>query len=209
MTRITTLLMVSLLSASAAFAQTAPPTQESIHEVLNDVYAYLRTAAPLRPINGDTGAAISLTNMPRNVALDRTTLRINTYESAVTYAGLLLANKYTGEASYRAHVNTRLAGLAVMARHMRAAYPTATFETFPTAVTPRTYTLSPLLFPRSLDDSGAMCAAMIKAERAGITRLGPWIDNYADWVSTRQFRLADGTFARNRHANRCWTTTYT
>jgi rhamnogalacturonyl hydrolase YesR len=161
------------------------------------VYGYLRTAAPLRPINGDTGAAVSLVDMPKNVALARTTLRINTYESGVTYAGLLLATKYTGNLSYRAHVNTRLAGLAVMAVHMRANYPTATFDTFPTSVSGSTYSLRRMLFPQTLDDSGSMCAAMIKADRAGITRLRPWIDNYANWVSTRQFRLPDGTFARN------------
>jgi len=197
MARVPTLLIVSLLSAGAAFAQTAPPTQESISTVLNRVYAYLRTAAPLAPINGDTGAAVSLIDMPMNVALARTPLRINTYESGVTYAGLLLALKYTGNLSYRAHVNTRLAGLAVMAVHMRKNYPTATFDTFPTSVTPSTYTLRRMLFPQTLDDSGSMCAAMIKADRAGITRLRPWIDNYANWVSTGQFRLADGTFARN------------
>jgi hypothetical protein len=38
--------MVSLLSARAAFAQTAPPTEESIHEVIDQVYEYVRKAAP-------------------------------------------------------------------------------------------------------------------------------------------------------------------
>jgi len=197
MARVPTLLMVSLLSAGAAFAQTAPLTQESISVVLNREYGYLRTAAPLRPINGDTGAAVSLANMPMNVALDRTTLRINTYESGVTYAGLLLATKYTGNLSYRAHVNTRLAGLALMATHMRANYPTATFDTYPSSVSGSLYSLRRVLFPQSLDDSGSMCAAMIKADRQGIDRLRPWIDNYVNWVSTQQFRFPDGTFARN------------
>ena len=197
MTRIPTLLMVSLLSAGAAFAQTAPPTQESISKVMNRVYAYIKTAAPLSPINGDTGAAVTLIDMPKNVALARTTLRINTYESGLTYAGLLLATKYTGDVRYYAHVNTRLAGLAVMAVHMRAAYPTATYDTYPSSVSGNIYSLRQMLFPQSLGDSGSMCAAMIKAQRNGIARLRPWIDNYANWVSTRQFRLPDGTFARN------------
>jgi rhamnogalacturonyl hydrolase YesR len=189
--------MVSLLSAGTAFAQTAPLTQESISKVMNRVYAYLKTAAPLRPINGDTGAAVSLLDMPRNVALERTAVRINTYESGLTYAGLLLATKYTGDVRYYAHVNTRLAGLAVMAVHMRAAYPTATYDTYPSSVSGNIYSLRQMLFPQSLGDSGSMCAAMIKAQRNGIARLRPWIDNYANWVSTRQFRLPDGTFARN------------
>ena len=198
MARLPALLMVSLLSARAAFAQTAPPTEESIHEVIDQVYEYVRKAAPLRPINGDTGAAVSFDNMPTNVALDRTTrLRTNTYESGVVYAGLLLAHKYTGEPNYLAFVNSRLSGLAFMARHMRANYPTATFETFPTAVVPRTYTMQRMIFPQSLDDSGSMCAAMSKADRMGVGKLRPWIENYANWITTGQFRLADGTFARN------------
>ena len=45
-----------------------------------------------------------------------------------------------------------------------------------------------------------MCAALIKAELAGLgdKKLRPWIDNYVQYVSTGQFRLADGTLARNR-----------
>ena len=35
MARVPALLIVSLLSAGAAFAQTAPPTQASIREVMN------------------------------------------------------------------------------------------------------------------------------------------------------------------------------
>jgi rhamnogalacturonyl hydrolase YesR len=44
-----------------------------------------------------------------------------------------------------------------------------------------------------------MCAAMIKASRAGIrAELRPLVDNYIAYISTREFRLADGTLARNR-----------
>jgi rhamnogalacturonyl hydrolase YesR len=60
--------------------------------------------------------------------------------------------------------------------------------------------LRSILLPGRLDDSGAMCAALIKAELAGLGggKLRPWIDNYVQFVSSRQFRLADGTLARNR-----------
>jgi hypothetical protein len=44
-----------------------------------------------------------------------------------------------------------------------------------------------------------MCAAMIKAQRAGVAAdLRPLIDNYTDYISTKEFRLADGTLAHNR-----------
>src|SRR5262245_40691596 len=107
MTRVPTLLMVSLLSAGAAFAQSAPPTQSSILEVMNRVYGYQLTAAPLRPVNADTGAAVSLNNMPRNVALGRTTLRIDSYEWGVTYSGMLRATQVTGYQRFRAYVNNQ------------------------------------------------------------------------------------------------------
>ena len=62
------------------------------------------------------------------------------------------------------------------------------------------FVLRPVLAPRSLDDSGSMSVAFIKASRAGIhaDALRPWIDNYLKWISEGQFRLADGTLARNR-----------
>ncbi len=200
MARILTLLMVSLLGAPATFAQTAAPTEESIREVMNRVHGYLLTATPLRPINGDTGAAVSLNNMPRNVALARTTMTVNTYESGVMYSGILRAYQATGDSRYRTYVNDRLTGIARMAAHMRTNYPTATFDTYPSSVSGSLYTLRRVLFPQSLDDSGSMCFAMIRAHRAGIGNgsLRPWIDNYVNWVSTRQFRLSDGTFARNQ-----------
>ena len=106
MARVPTLLIVSLLSAGAAFAQTAPPTQNSIRVVMNRVHGYLLTAAPLRPVDATTGAAVSLDSMPQNVALARTTLRIDGYEWGVTNAGMLLATQYTGDLRFFSYVRT-------------------------------------------------------------------------------------------------------
>ncbi len=167
MARVPTLLMVSLLSASAAFAQTAPPTQSSIREVMNRVHGYLLTATPLRPVNGDTGAAVSLDNMPRNVALGNTIMHIDTLRMGRHVCGHAARHGGHGRPRYRAYVNTNITGLARMAAHMRANYPTATFDTYPSNVS-RTFSLRRVLFPQNLDDSGSMCAAMIKADRAGI-----------------------------------------
>jgi unsaturated rhamnogalacturonyl hydrolase len=196
MARVLIVLMVSLLAAPATLAQTAPPTQASIREVMNRVHGYLLTATPLRPVNGDTGAPVTLDNMPRNVALASTVMHINTYEWGVTYSGMLQATQITGDQRYKAYVNERLSGLARMAAHMRANYPTATFETYP-ANASGTFTLRRWVFPQTLDDSGSMCAAMIKAHNAGIPNLRPSFDVFVNWVKQRQYRLADGQFARN------------
>jgi rhamnogalacturonyl hydrolase YesR len=197
MARVPTLLIVSLLSAGAAFAQTAPPTINSIRVVLNRVHSYLLTAAPLRPVDATTGAAVSLDNMPKNVALGATTLRVDSYEWGVTYAGMLQATQITGDQRYRSYVNTNLTGLARMAAHMRANYPNATADNFPPDVS-STNSLRRVLFPRIPDEAGAQCSAWIKASRApGMTNLRPLIDTYANWMSTQQYRLSDGTLARN------------
>jgi len=198
MARVPTLLIVSLLSAGAAFAQTAPPTINSIRVVMNRVHGYLLTAAPLRPVDATTGAAVSLDSMPQNVALGPTAIRIDSYQWGVTYAGMLQASQFTGDLRFHSYVRTNLMGLARMAGHMRANYPDATVDNFPPALS-STYSLRRVLFPRIPDEAGAQCSAWIKARLAGIAsaRLPPWIDVYSNWMSTQQYRLSDGTLARN------------
>jgi unsaturated rhamnogalacturonyl hydrolase len=198
MARALTLLMISLFGASATFAQT--PTEASIREVMNRVHSYLVTATPLRPINGDTGEVVTLDTMPKNVAFARTDMHIDTYEWGVTYSGMLLATQATGDQRYRNYTSERLNGIARMAAHMRANYPTATYDTFPTSVSGGSFSLRRELFPQSLDDSGSMCAAMIKAHRSGMGSgaLRPQIDTWARWVKSLQYRLSDATFARNQ-----------
>jgi unsaturated rhamnogalacturonyl hydrolase len=198
MARVPTLLIVSLLSAGAAFAQTTPITQTSIRVVLNRVHGYVLTAAPLRPVDATTGAAVSLDNMPQNVALGPTTLRIDSYEWAVTYAGMFQATDYiTGDLRFRSYARTNINGLTRMAAHMLANYPNATADNFPPDLA-STNSLRRVLFPRIPDEAGAHCSAWVKASRVpNMTNLRPLIDTYANWMSTQQFRLSDGTLARN------------
>jgi unsaturated rhamnogalacturonyl hydrolase len=75
-------------------------------------------------------------------------------------------------------------------------------KNFPTTNSP----LERVLHPNSLDDAGSMCAAMIKATRAGICNdLQPMIDNYMSYISHDQFRLDDKTFARQGpHPHTLW-----
>jgi rhamnogalacturonyl hydrolase YesR len=67
-------------------------------------------------------------------------------------------------------------------------------KAFPSEATP----LEIVFNPQSLDDSGSLCAAMIKSTRLGVSGLQPIIDNTLSYIMTRQYRLRDGTFARNR-----------
>jgi rhamnogalacturonyl hydrolase YesR len=109
---------------------------------------------------------------------------------------MLLAAEATGDARFREYAASRLHAIATVAAHLKTLPPPATEAPGPQ----RMLSLRPVLAPHSLDDSGSMGVAFIKAARAGVdpAALRPWIDNYMQWISTGQFRLADGTLARNR-----------
>ena len=173
-----------------------PATAQSIQATLERIHAYLEQAAPLRVVDGATGTVASnLRKLPDLVALDRTDLLVLTYEWGVTYSGMLLTAEATGDARYRKYTQDRLAGIAAVATHAKKHL--AADGSVPTVA--HGMSMRSILRPRSLDDSGSMCAAMIKAHRAGVgSELRPWIDNYVQYVSSAQFRLTDGTLARNR-----------
>ncbi len=177
-----------------------PATEDAIRKTLELVHAYVDQAAPVRVIDGDTGAPVNdLTRLPAKVALARTDLQILTYEWGVTYAGMLRAAQVTTDPRYRHYTDERLSALAMLAAQAKTQLPAGTTRrNFP----PSAHGLSmrSILMPRALDDAGAMCAAFIKAELAGLgdKKLRPWIDNYVQYVSSGQFRLEDGTLARNR-----------
>jgi unsaturated rhamnogalacturonyl hydrolase len=175
----------------------APASPEEIKAVLGRILEYLDTASPIRVINRDTKEQVTdLTHLPANVAFDRTDFLITSYEWGVTYSGMLLAAEATGETRYKNYTADRVAAIATVAAHLRGQPAPASEPAGPQ----RMFALRPVLSPQSLDDSGSMCVAFIKASRAGVhaDELRPWIDNYMKWISTGQFRLADGTLARNR-----------
>ncbi|HEY4245376.1 MAG TPA: glycoside hydrolase family 88 protein [Lacunisphaera sp.] len=174
-----------------------PASVAEIKTVLDRVLGYLETASPVRVINRDTREAVTdLAHLPPQVAFDRTDFLITSYEWGVTYCGMLQTAEATGDLRYKNYVAERVGVIATVAAHLRT-QPAPASE--PVGAQ-RMFVLRPVLAPRSLDDSGSMCAAFIKASRAGVhaDELRPWIDNYMKWISTGQFRLADGTLARNR-----------
>lgn len=175
-------------------------TVESIRQVLERVHGYLESASPIKVINRETREPVTdLAKLPPQIAFDRTDLLILSYEWGVTYSGMLLAAEATGDTRYRAYADTRLAAIARLAAHVKKNPPPAPPDGQPASGLPRWSTLTSVIAPLSLDDSGAMCAAMIKAHQQGLGGdLRPWIDNYLGYISTGQMRLADGTFARNR-----------
>jgi rhamnogalacturonyl hydrolase YesR len=168
-----------------------PATIPQITEVLKRVHAYLNGNTPARVVDRRTGAEITdFRYLNTNAIIERGHFPIISYEWGVTYSGMLLASENTGDPRFKEYVTKRMKLIVSATPYFRALYQAG----LQGAANP----FRSVLHPGALDDSGSMCAAMIKAQRAGIVDARPLIDNYADYISTRQFRLSDGTLARKR-----------
>ena len=120
--------------------------------------------------------------------------RLASYEWGVTYSAMLSAGARTGDSAYTDYTYNRHRLLASQAEEFRR-----------TGGKPA-HRISVTMNPHALDDCGAVCVSMIKDQIAH-PELGlrPLIDLYADYIMNKEFRLKDGTLARNRpQANTVW-----
>jgi rhamnogalacturonyl hydrolase YesR len=173
---------------------------DEVAAVLRRVHGYLDDVTPVAFVNSKTNAVLSdLTTLDENTILKPGDFRIVSYEWGVTYAGMLLASQATGDPRFRDYTEKRLQFIA-------DAVPFFRRTTEAGADWSTRLPLRNLLTPRALDDCGAMCAAMIKANRSGSkANLRPLIDTHINYIMTKEFRLQDGTLARNRpQPNTIW-----
>jgi unsaturated rhamnogalacturonyl hydrolase len=166
-------------------------TIDDISKVLGRIYNYLDATTPAKLVGKQSGNEIENPASSSEEAIFKPgDYRLTSYEWGVTYAGMLLAAEATGDKKYAGYTNSRLGFLAEIIPFYKT-----TLANNPSLVTP----VNSVLKPHALDDAGAMCAAIIKAKRAGLTAdVRPIIDNFIAFISKSQFRLADGTLARNR-----------
>jgi rhamnogalacturonyl hydrolase YesR len=175
-----------------------PPKAEDITAVLNRIYSYLDASTPPKVIDGQTKTEISdLTKLTIGASFAPGGFRLISYEWGVAYGAMLLAGEVTGDAKFTDYSIKRMHLIAAVAQYYK------------TASVPGQQGINPVrsvLDPRSLDDAGSMCAAMIKTLNTGKSpSLRPLIDNYINYISTKQQRLTDGTLSRNRPmANTLW-----
>jgi rhamnogalacturonyl hydrolase YesR len=168
-----------------------PVSVSSITQLLNRVHTYLDAHTPARIVDRTTGAAITDLSAPStNAILERGHFQIISYEWGVTYSGMLLAWQNTGDARFRDYALKRLQFVVDQTPYFRALQEAG--------LRGRDNAFRAVLQPGALDDAGSMCAALIKAQEAGLTGARPLIDRYADYILTKQHRLSDGTLARKR-----------
>jgi rhamnogalacturonyl hydrolase YesR len=171
------------------------PTPEQIAAVLQRIHAYLDASHTLKVVNRRTREPVADLSSPvAEATIDRgdpeTPFELISYPSGVTYSGMLLAGEVTGDKRYAEFVARNFRFI-----HDTLPYFRAQYEQFGG----RGNAMVKLINPTSLDDSGAMCAALIKARRANVgPDLKTAIDTWGNYISTVQFRLDDGTLARRR-----------
>ena len=199
---IKTIALASLLMPAMAFAQDNTTINDSntpLH-LLKPDYKYGYGVSTKQEVK----AAID--KVMNYILANPQQFRTTSYEWGVTYRACLDAAKASGDKKYAAYVEQNFKAIA-------DAFPGAMKDlkkgkTLDTAI-------RKVVDPHALDDAGAICAAMIKAEldarknpktrSTQVINTAPVIENYSQYIMTKEFRLADGTFARKRpHKNTVW-----
>lgn len=166
------------------------PNKEEITKVLDRVYNYLEAVTPTQLTDASGIELSGLNKVDAKTKFKQGDFRLISYEWGVTYAGMLLASQASGNQKYADYTFRRLKFLA----DIRPAFLKLE-QQMPDA----RHAMFSVIHPHALDDAGAMCAAMIKAEQAKINvELNPMIDNFIDFIRIKQERFEDGTLARSR-----------
>ena len=170
------------------------PKPEEIKAVLERIRVNLERVMATEVVNAKTGAPVKDLTVFNADAIasqgERNGFDILAYATGVTHAGMLSAAEATGDKRYSDFVR----------RHLQFIGDTIPyFRTQADKIGVEKSSYRRIFAPASLDDSGSMCAVMIKARLAGLgPDLMPVIQRWADYIRFKEIRLADGTIARHR-----------
>lgn len=166
------------------------PQEGDIRQVLQGLWFFLEQSTPTQVLSADNRVVEDYSEIKAGDKLQAGLFRLSGYEWGVTYAGMLLAGEVLQDSSFSRYSLDRFRFLAQTAPYFRQVMDEGH------AIDPQ---LLPVLKPSALDDCGSICAAMIKAAPLmPDTDLRPIINNYVDYIMHKQYRLSDGTLARNR-----------
>ncbi|MDN3669481.1 glycoside hydrolase family 88 protein [Echinicola jeungdonensis] len=163
------------------------PEEKEVKEVLDRIYKYLDSTTPAAILSEEGGESLTdYSQVDEKSVLSQGDFRLLSYEWGVTYSAMLLAGEVTGDQKYTDYTKKRVKLIADLFTH---------FKELPS----KDHALHSVLYPGALDDAGALCASFIKTQRSGVDAdVRPVIDNFIDYIMNGQFRLEDGTLARNR-----------
>jgi rhamnogalacturonyl hydrolase YesR len=198
-------LAASLFGTTPSFAQIDPgagiyntpygvPSQDSIKSVIARINNYFTSQPAFQVIDQKTQTPINDRNkFNPNANLNKSgndVISLWSYTMGVTYSGMLKASEAMHSVEYQQYPVDNLEFFADWLPY---------FHSIDSAFGEKRNAFSPVLHTGSLDDCGAMGAALIKIYKVKKDpRFLPIINHIAEFVSTKQFRLKDGTLARQR-----------
>ncbi len=174
------------------------PAADEVKQVMKRVLRYMEQETPAALVDRRTGREVTdLNRIDEQTQLQRGGFRLTSYEWGVSYSGALAAYEATGDRAYLDYV---------LQRHRLLADAAPAFRRLHEAGKCIDGNMRQVIDPHALDDAGAVCCSMIKAQLMDPSLpLRPLIDNYIDYILNEEYRLADGTFARLRpQKNTVW-----
>jgi rhamnogalacturonyl hydrolase YesR len=170
------------------------PTVAEITASMDRIRGYLETTTPTKIVHKSNGIQITDFSQPVvDAVVEPSSAEWNfqVYEMGVVHAGLIKAAAVTGDNKFTAMTARHFQFIADKYPYFKAQEQQFHLE--------RANSFARVIDPRSLDDAGSMCAAMIRAKFAKVgPDMGQFIDTCSNWVAKKQFRLKDGTLARQR-----------
>jgi len=169
-----------------AYGQTTRPKIESD---LQRILVYLEKATPAQVLDKKSGKEVSAKQPGEQAQFAKGDYRLFSYEWGVTYAAMMSAYQATGQERYKTYVTQRLNLLSELYTY---------YQKQPDNIQKTSPVIS-MLQPHALDDAGALCMAMLIADRSfSMPHLRPLTTHFIDFIRNKEYRLSDGTFARNR-----------
>lgn len=167
------------------------PSKEKIRSKLVQILNYLEKATPAGLIYSKNNLKnYNVTEINEYTRFTYGDFRLTSYEWGVTYAGMLLTGSVLQDHRFTEYISKRLKMISDLSlfylnhKQIHADKDSSVYS---------------VLHPQALDDAGSLCVSMIKAESAGLKiDLRPLIDNFINYICKKEYRLQDGTFARNR-----------
>jgi unsaturated rhamnogalacturonyl hydrolase len=175
------------------------PDKNVVKKTLDRIKSYLDKNTPYEMNDANGKKIFDFNDINSTSVLKKGDFRIISYEWGVTYSAMLKIAELTGDLTYKNYTENRLNFIAEVlpyfSKQMGQGLDWADKGPFRN-----------LLNPHALDDCGAMCTAMIKSKLGGSkAKLDYLIDNHINYILHKEFKLSDGTLARNRpQPNTLW-----
>lgn len=166
-------------------------TKESILANVDKIFNYLEAATPTHMIDAVSGQKWEPgQTYSDQIKFSKGDFRPISYEWGVTYSGMLALHQLTGQERFKKYVFDRLS-------FIEKALPAA--KEFSLQHPEKQHALRGLVYPKALDDIGAMSMGVIKAQRAGYTGdLSYVVQRAKDFILKEEHRLPDKTLVRIR-----------